>query len=195
MDRCTGVLSPATLTPRRGPSLLNGATLGGRSAIAHGTIHCSPLWDLLADQTSRCLPPQIALLLAGGVWIIAALFLYGWLSPTKIDGVDWDMIDPITPEHAAALQRDARVSLVIGTTAGVVQMAAAGVCRTSWGRWLLLTLGLLYSAAVVPLAACAIRDASTASPVYAALALILGLLLLNASRRHRTAVSATTPRQ
>jgi hypothetical protein len=135
---------------------------------------------------------QIALLIAGGLWILGGLFLYSFVSPSKIDGVYWSMIDPISNEHAAALQREARMCLSVGAIGGACHLAVAAVSKQRWGRWLLMVLGGLYCAGAL-LAAAAIRDPSTAFPVYALLAVILGSLLLNASRRPRTAVPAATP--
>lgn len=136
---------------------------------------------------------QIALIIAASLWVCAGSLLGAWLSPTKIDGVYWHMIDTISDEHAAALQRDALISITIGMIGGAGHAVAAVVCRRSWGRWLLMALGGLYLAAALPLAADAVQKPSTAIPVYAVLAFTLGLLLLNASRRRKTAIERTSP--
>jgi hypothetical protein len=136
---------------------------------------------------------QSALLIAGGLWILGGLFLYGFVSPSKVDGVYWSMIDPISNEYAAVLQREARMCLSVGAIGGACHLAVAAVSRQRWGRWLLMVVGGLYCAGALPLAAGAIWDPSSALPVYALLAVILGSLLLNASRRPRTAVTAATP--
>ena len=135
---------------------------------------------------------QIAILIAGGLWVLGGLLLYTFVSPIEIDGTYWNMIDPISDERAAALQRESFIYIFIGTIAGAGHVAAAAVCRKAWGRWLLMIMGGLYSAVALPLAAGAVLEPGTALTVSAAVAMALGLVLLNASRAHRTAVEGAS---
>lgn len=126
---------------------------------------------------------RVALVVVGGLWALMGVFLFSLLSPVTNDGVYWSMVDPISDEYAAELQQQANLSLTVGFVSLAVHLTAALVCLKSWGRWPLMIIGGLYAAAVLPLAAESIQaPVAGALPVYAGMALLMGALLLNASR-------------
>ena len=132
---------------------------------------------------------RVALILAGILWVVGGLFLYGFVLPKRDhEGTYWDLIDPVSLERAGELRREAILILVIAITAGVIHLAIVGLCwRRTWGRWVIVTVGGSYCLAAVPLAVYAVRDFSSALPLYAAIAAVLGAILLNGARRRSTA--------
>ena len=135
------------------------------------------------------LTAQIALSLVGMLWLVGGLFLYGFISPKRHeDGTYWDLIDPVSVERAGELRRESIVILVMAIAVGVIHFAVAALCwRRAWGRWVIGIVGSLYCIAAVPLAVYAVRDVSSALPIYTAIAAVLGVILLNGSRRRSTA--------
>ena len=127
---------------------------------------------------------QAALVPVGVLWAGGGVFLYSFIRPTKMeDGTYWDLIDPISVERATSLQRQALLVGMVGLGVAAFHLAMAILWRkTAWRRWAGAILGGLYCASAIPLFVTAMRQPSSALPVYTVVASVMGVLLLMGSR-------------
>jgi hypothetical protein len=141
---------------------------------------------VLRAQSKRTTAALVALIFAAVVWVLAGLFIFNFVWPHYVDGRYWNMIDPVSPEKAASMRRDAVTMLMVVIAIALAHLAIAFLHRkTSWGRWLTMTAGTLYLVGAFRLMFETLHNAHDAGalPVYAVGAILLSFLMLNGSRK------------